>query len=673
MESELLLATAKPMIESLVEELFVPQLKKFLKSVKIKSAELLNRNKGYFNEYLLRTYDKYSIIKALAIPNSQFRIKDVYVAQTIVKNNLFEGNEEITKVDRLPVELIKKYQRLLITDTAGMGKSTILKRMFIDLIDNRIKDVGVPIYIELNRLNKERNILLEIQEELNSLSKEFDKELLLAFIQKGGFIFFLDGYDEISIADKNDVTKDVQTFISKAGANNYFILTSRPEDSIASFGDFKSFKIQPLTKKEAFELLSKYDITNQKKVSKKLINELNTDKYSSINGFLENPLLVSLLYSAFNYKAEIPLKKHLFYRQVYDALFNAHKLAQGQNPHEKRCGLDIDDFNRVLRYIGYECLIKIGVQFDKDTILKSISRAKNFCRNLKFGESELLEDLITSVPIFIKDGNEYKWAHKSLMEYFAARFIADDTKGKQNKILSKIYNSKQIERYLNMLDLYYDIDYKGFNKNIRYPFCKDFVNFYNSINYDSKIISKELVDERISKMFLCRPIIIRLSEKSFKEFINAISYKEEEDYLNKCFGVSNSDNKYGYSRSGFSLNITDKTLVIYKVSSLINIAWLLFGHSEDLFNKNKKTTVKLSDIKKLSDKYLRLDKVYELRENTGGSCNECYFLFNKLISSPPKRNRKKIFSYLDYFACKKVVDEYELNKNIEVFDLIDIL
>ena len=78
-------------------------------------------------------------------------------------------------------------------------------------------------------------------------------------------------------------------------------------------------------------------------------------------------------------------------------------------------------------------------------------------------------------------------------------------------------------------------------------------------------------------------------------------------------------------------------------------------------------------MKKLSDKYLKLDKVYELRENTGGSCNECYFLFNKLISPPPKRNRKKIFSYLDYFACKKVVDEYELNKNIEVFDLIDIL
>ena len=74
-----------------------------------------------------------------------------------------------------------------------MGKSTIMKRMFIDLIDRGMEDVGIPIYIELNRLKKDRAILLEIQEELNSLSREFNKELLLKLFQTGGF-FFLHGW-----------------------------------------------------------------------------------------------------------------------------------------------------------------------------------------------------------------------------------------------------------------------------------------------------------------------------------------------------------------------------------------------------------------------------------------------------------------------------------------------
>lgn len=665
MESELLLAAAKPMIESLVEELFVPRLKEFLKSVKIKSAELLNRNKGYFNEYLLRTYDKYSIINALAIPNSQFRLKDVYVTQTLVKDNRFEDNEEITKVDRLPVELIKKYQRLLITDTAGMGKSTILKRMFIDLIDNCIKDVGVPIYIELNRLNKERNILLEIQEELNSLSKEFDKDLLLAFIQKGGFIFFLDGYDEISIADRSEVTKDVQTFISKAGANNYFILTSRPEDSLASFGDFQSFKIQPLTKKEAFELLSKYDITKQKKISEALIKELNTGKYSSIDEFLKNPLLVSLLFSAYHFKAEIPLKKHLFYRQVYDALFNAHKLAQGQKPHEKRSGLDIDDFNRVLRYIGYECLIKIGVQFDKDTILKSIGRAKDFCRNLKFGESELLEDLITSVPLFIKDGNEYKWAHKSLMEYFAARFIADDTKEKQNKILLKIYNSKQIEKYLYMLDLYYDLDFNGFDRNFRYQICKDYVLFCNSIDFENVDISKDFIYERKSILFACRNIIIKLSEASYYSFMRALDNKKVEEYLEKQFNIA-CETTNGFHYKGFGYNPFNRILVVHFATPVLDILGLLYNRNEQLF-QNKKNVLELEDKKELLDQ-MEEDKVNRIDINSGESSREEYLFINFYNKFPPVTLTRRIEQvYLDYNACKKIKDDYE--KNLEKDDL----
>ena len=110
------------------------------------------------------TYHKYSIISALAIPNSQFELKKIYVPQTLVKDNRFGGEEESIRIDGMPKELIKKYKKILITDTAGMGKSTITKRMFIDLIDNEIEGIGVPIYIELNRLNKDRSILQEIQD-----------------------------------------------------------------------------------------------------------------------------------------------------------------------------------------------------------------------------------------------------------------------------------------------------------------------------------------------------------------------------------------------------------------------------------------------------------------------------------------------------------------------------
>lgn len=572
--------------------------------------------------------------------NSQRSLKEIYVEQSLVKEHQSNDDNETVKIDKLPVELIKKYKKILITDTAGMGKSTILKRMFIDLIDKGLDVVGIPIYIELNKLNKENTILNEIQDALSSLSERFDNNLLLKLIQTGDFIFFLDGFDEISLSDKSEVTNDIQSFISKAGTNNFFILTSRHEGNLSSFGDFQSFTIQPLTKEESFELLKKYDTSEKKELSKNLINLLQSGQYSSLDEYLKNPLLVSLLFTAYDYKRSIPFEKHRFYAEVFEAYFEKHDNTKPIRTRDKLSGLNYDGFDRVLRRIGFICLTKIGVKFNRDIIIKAIIDARKFCGNLSFSESDFLEDLQSTVPLFYRDGNEYKWVHKSLLEYFAARYIAVDAKEKQNKILSQIYKSEHIDRYLNMLDLYYDIDYSGFNSNIRYPFCNDFVNHYDSMHSKCENITKELVDERISKLFLCRSIIIRLSKKSFKEFIFAISQKNEEEYINKALGVNLKNDSSGYSYSGFSL-AGNQILEICRTSSLTDISWLLFSHSEDLFINN--TPAKLTDMEKLMDEYLEFDKAYEIGINTGDSCNECFSLFNKLIGIPSRhlKARKK--------------------------------
>ena len=222
-----------------------------------------------------------------------------------------------------------------------------------------------------------------------------------------------------------------------------------------------------------------------------------------------------------------------------------------------------------------------------------------------------------------------------------------------------------------MLDIYYDIDYNGFNKNIRYPFCKDFVNYYDSIYYDNKIITKQLVNERISKLFLCRPIVIRLSEKSFGDFVKVLGKGKEEDYIYKVFGVNNKAYSSIYSHSGFSLTMPNYILEVYYTSSLTDIMLLLFNHSEDLFFEN--VPVKLPEIAKLVDDYLKCDKVYEIGINTGDSCNDCFSLFNKLIGNPSRDLKAQKNLSIDYFACKKVVDEYEKKIATEDFDSLDNL
>ena len=493
----LILSAAKPAIDLIVKTIITPKIQEFAKSLKLSYKEIMIPRGEHFEEYFYRAYKKYSIINTLVFKNEQRLIKDLYIPLTVWREDTHSRKTENIKISEYPKQSIELYKRILITDTAGMGKSTLTKFLFLNVIDNGL---GIPIYIEMRRLSKQHTVLEEISDQINSLTKQIDTRLLLDFIQTGGFVFFFDGYDEISLDDRAAVTTDVQEFISKAN-NNCFIMTSRPVQALSCFGDFMQFSIKALSRKESFELLRRYD--NQGITSKKLIEELKTGDYEMISEFLQNPLLVSLLFAAYDFKQTIPLKKHIFYRQVYDAYFDSHDLSKGDSyTHEKKSQLDIDDFDRVLRYVGFKCTKCQRIEFEKDALLSIIDEAKDFCSDLSFSSSDFLSDLLSSVPLFCKDGQLYRWVHKSLQEYFAAQFIYKDSKKNQDAILCALYNSDNLDKYINLLDIYYDIDNWGFRKNIIKPFCETYVKYYEESYFVNPMIEQLKIIERIGLLFL---------------------------------------------------------------------------------------------------------------------------------------------------------------------------
>src|SRR5690606_8741179 len=125
----------------------------------------------------------------------------------------------------------------------------------------------------------------------------------------------------------------------------------------------------------------------------------------------------------------------------------------------------------------YSCFKLQKIEFAKDELLKLITESKLFCVGLQFKESSFLEDIIRTVPIFTQDGNYYRWAHKSLQEYFAAQFIFLDSKDHQSDILLKMYNHPNIDKFVNILDLYYDMDYKTFRNVIEFSILEEYEKF----------------------------------------------------------------------------------------------------------------------------------------------------------------------------------------------------
>ena len=112
LETAAIATAAKPLVEKVVTELITPKITQFAGWCKGKYNKNLIPTVEHFQEYLERTYDKYSIINTLVLHNTRLKLKDIYVAQSLVKESLYKDDEVTVKIDRLPITLIKEYNSI---------------------------------------------------------------------------------------------------------------------------------------------------------------------------------------------------------------------------------------------------------------------------------------------------------------------------------------------------------------------------------------------------------------------------------------------------------------------------------------------------------------------------------------------------------------------------------
>ncbi|MBU5677896.1 hypothetical protein KQI88_15875 [Alkaliphilus sp. MSJ-5] len=575
------------MIDLIITTYVKPKLKKNTKD----SNSILEEK---LSEYLRRSYNKYLYMNTIVFKNQQKTIDDLYIPLTVSKRNIKPkvGYANIL-INKFPDNFIPLYTKVLLIDNAGMGKSTIIKYLYLEAIK---QNKGIPILIELRRLGQDDVIIDFITNEISNIRKKFDNDDVYNLIEGGEFIFFFDGYDEIVEESKGKITDALREFISKA-EKNMFIISSREESSLSCFGDFQRFDIKPLRKEEAYDLICKYD--NNGELSKQLITKLeNEENLKIINEFLTNPLMVSLLYKAFEYKSNVPYKKSIFYRQVYDALFEDHDRSKGgAYVHPKKSNLDIEDFYRILRILGFLTL-KEGITYSKEKLIEILKRSKQYATGIEFKENDFIYDITYSVPLLLKEGTEYKWIHKSFQEYFAASYICIDAKENQSKYLSQMISNKKMDRYYNILDFCYDIDYKEFRKVIIYPTIKKFIEYYENSYTDEPYenYNAEDLDVRKNLNFIYENTYIikidkavpsideqlKYTKEKFKEIFRGWKYVSDK---NAAMLISNTGICVGYLK-GYTNRILLK-LLSSKQSPIIkkDIHTKSKRYSENIFNQ----------------------------------------------------------------------------------------
>ena len=456
---------ASKFINIVLDKYLSPIISKTTDKVKSSYNEVKINLGTSFEAYLTKSYEKYSKIKTIIYGIEPKRLYDFFEIPFLKK-----GSDIIKPTTTKVLTDLSKF--LIIEGSGGIGKSTLMKHLFLSELE--LKDY-IPIFIELKDFNDEEHLDLEklLLKKLNQFHNTFQEEYLNYALQSGCFLFLLDGYDELYSENQKEFFKKLNDFCDKYPENHY-ILSSRPysESEFIEFQRFTVLKAVPFTKEQAISLITKIEYPD-KELKDRFICDLQNSLYDRHESFASNPLLLNIMLSTYNDYAEIPQKLHLFYYQAFDTMLSKHDATKSYR-RKMLSDLSSDTFKECFAIFCFLTYQKAKTEFTfpeiEDIFKKFPPRIKNV---LNIGN--FIHDLENCLCVLYKEGNRYKFSHRSFQEYFVAYFLNIQTDSKMRDYSFLLIESGKFSTSADsVFFMLEDMSTQRFNNNILIPLLDKF-------------------------------------------------------------------------------------------------------------------------------------------------------------------------------------------------------
>ena len=426
------------------------------------SDKVLLNNSFDFDSYKDNTIERFKYVHTLIFRDKLLDIDDIYVCNNIrsteyIHVNYQDDNESIYQKNITSSSIFNNGDLLIIEGAGGLGKSMMLRHLFLDALENYESTLLLPVFLNLRDFNEEHNdflgFLIDATKEFLSDS-DYNSEILLHFYNSGKLMILMDGLDEMSESNRVLFFKTFHSYIKKQ--SNKFIISSRPINNFNLISNFKIIYLEPLDKQQSISLIKKLDFRpDAPEIKKRFLDALENTLYDTHKEFVENPLLLTIMLLTYEEFAEIPSKIHNFYSAAFHTLVRHHDATKGAFLRPLKSGLSIDSFEEFMEQFCTLSYKDEAYSPSYDQINRYVSRI-NDKQHTKYETSDIIYDLTTNTSLMYYDDNKYSFIHRSFQEYFCALYFSK-RKDKSYKHIADFFESSSYSTKDKTLAMLYDM------------------------------------------------------------------------------------------------------------------------------------------------------------------------------------------------------------------------
>ncbi len=353
---------------------------------------------------------------------------------------------------------------IVIKGIAGQGKSIFLRHLCAREFETGIR---IPVFIELRRIQANETVLEHINRFLDILDLPIDEDLFKILSKSGKFIFFFDGFDEIPDDLRLSIINELE-YLSSCATNSQFIVSTRPNSPIEMSPYFDVYLLDNLQGNEYKRVIEK--LADSPEYSSNLIGVIESHK-AKLSELLCNPLLVTLLLITYKSYQKLPEQLSDFYESIFFVLLQRHDGTKPGFMRPRRCSINDSQYRGIFDAFCFRSKRERGAAFDYQTVYKLIKDAMDLA-SVEEDPDRYLKDIKQVTCLLLEEGNEYRFIHKSVQEYYSSSFLKNRPDTNAISFYAACLDYKTYSAWNSELRFLAEIDKYRYNKYYLVPLCR---------------------------------------------------------------------------------------------------------------------------------------------------------------------------------------------------------